>query len=143
MPRGANQGFLIGYVAGEQPQVREFDSGNRKTVIRVGVPNTRKGHNGSREDTQWETFSVTLWGDWAVVPFLTRGKQVFVQYRLQPRTWEDAQGNRRYVLDLVASDVILLGSGGAGNGATTDAASQSREPDAAGTEPDWLDDIPF
>jgi single-strand DNA-binding protein len=68
------------------------------------------------EDTDW--ISVVLWNSENLAEFLTRGKQVYVEGRLQTRSYEDREGVKRYVTEVVAQNVVLLGGGENGNGAT-------------------------
>ena len=62
-----------------------------------------------REETDWH--DVVLWRSENVAPYLQKGKQVFVEGRLQTRSWEDQSGNRRYRTEVVADNLILLRGG--------------------------------
>jgi single-strand DNA-binding protein len=67
-----------------------------------------------KEETNWT--NVVLWRGENVAPYLTKGKQVFVEGRLQTRSYEDKDGKKVWATDVVAEDVILLGGRGEGGG---------------------------
>jgi single-strand DNA-binding protein len=68
--------------------------------------------------------------------FLQKGRQIYVEGRLQTRNWEDKEGNKRYTTEVVANQVLFLGGKG-GGGATTSAGGSDEPP------PISDDDIPF
>jgi len=63
--------------------------------------------NEWKEETDWH--SVVLWRSEKLSNYLTKGKQVYVESRLQTRSYEDRDGVKRYVTEIVADEVILLG----------------------------------
>jgi single-strand DNA-binding protein len=65
-----------------------------------------------KEETNWT--NVTLWRGENVAPYLTKGKQVYVEGRLQTRSYDDKDGKKVWATDVVAEDVILLGGRGEG-----------------------------
>ena len=72
-----------------------------------------------KEETDWA--SVVLWRSENLANYLTKGKQIYVEGRLQTRSWDDKEGKKQYMTEVVADEVILLGSGsgaaaGAGGG---------------------------
>jgi single-strand DNA-binding protein len=131
MPRGFAKFSLIAYVSAA-PEEKEFASGSKRTNLRLGVPRPQK----DSKETVWESLTVTFWGDWPALAYLEPGRQVYVEGRLSPRTYQDEQGQKRYALDLVAQDIVLLGNGGAGKAKETTVI-------ATASEPDWGNDMPF
>jgi single-strand DNA-binding protein len=109
--RGLNKVFLIGNL-GADPEMRYTPSGRAVTTFRLAVSRTWKDPNTGeqQQDTQW--FRVVAWAQLAEIcnRYLTRGRQVFVEGRLQTRSWEGQDGTRRYVTEVVAQDVVLLGA---------------------------------
>ncbi len=100
-----------------------------------------------QEDTQWHR--VVLWGKTAesLQDYLTKGKQIYVEGRLQTRKWKDKEGNDKYTTEIRGDKVVLLGGGGGqGSRASSrgDAMDQSEGP-ATPDAPHELtdDDIPF
>ena len=69
-----------------------------------------------------------MWRSENVAPYLTKGKQVYIEGRLQTRSYEDKDGQKKYATDVVADDVILLGGRDEGGGGSTDASGYSQEP---------------
>jgi len=102
-----------------------------------------------QERTEWHT--VTVWGKRgeALNKILTKGSSICVEGRIQNKTWEDKSGNKRYGVEIVATNVVLLGSGkGADRNTSTSRQVTSKDPthDAeTGEMPfcDSDDDIPF
>ena len=68
-----------------------------------------------KEETDWA--NVVLWRQENLANYLTKGKQVYVEGRLQTRSYDDKDGKKQYMTEVVADDVILLGGrGGDGGG---------------------------
>ena len=65
-----------------------------------------------KEETDWH--NITMWRMEGVGPYLTKGKQVYVEGRLQTRSYEDKDGQKKYMTEVVADEVILVGDGGRG-----------------------------
>ena len=88
-----------------------------------------------------------LWGKTAesLQEYLTKGKQIYVEGRLQTRQWDDKDGNKRYTTEIKADRVTLLGGGGGGRGGGMDRGGS--HPPGGGEEPPMEpitdDDIPF
>ena len=109
MVRGLNKVLVIGNV-GRDPEMRYIPSG--KPVTSFSVATTRSWTNSEgdrREETEW--FNVVAWGNLAEIckQHLRRGQQVYVEGRLQTRSWEDHEGKKRFRTELVANEMILLG----------------------------------
>ena len=109
MTRGLNKVMVIGNV-GRDPEMRYIPSG--KPVTSFSVATTRSWTNSEgdrREETEW--FNVVAWGNLAEIckQHLRRGQQVYVEGRLQTRSWEDHEGKKRFRTELVANEMILLG----------------------------------
>jgi single-strand DNA-binding protein len=103
-----NKVMVIGYV-GRDPEMRYTSSGRAVTSFSVGA--TRKwttSEGESREETEW--FNVVAWGDLAEVckQYVSKGRPVYVEGRLQTRGWDDQEGKKRYRTELVAREVIVL-----------------------------------
>lgn len=105
-----NKVMLIGNT-GRDAELRYGASGTAQSSFSLAVNNRRKGKSGEYEDnTEW--FNVTIFGDTAerVSPFITKGKPLYVEGRLQTRTWDDDQGVKHYRTEVIANTVQLLGS---------------------------------
>src|SRR5688572_11603172 len=96
-----------------------------------------------QEKTEWHR--VIIWGKTAesLSEYLTKGKQIYVEGRLQTRSWDDKDGNKRYTTEVRADRVVLLS--GAGRGAAPAERSEAPAADDHHKEPVEItdDDIPF
>lgn len=96
-----------------------------------------------QEKTEWVKF--VLWGKQAesLAEYLTKGKQIYVEGRLQTREWEDKDGNKRYTTEVRVDKVVLLG-GRSESGAGARRESSRDDTGGGGTpEPAPDDDVPF
>ena len=135
MSSGVNKVILIGNL-GQDPEVRVTGGGTAVANLRIACNDRFKNKSGEWEDrTEWVT--VVAFGKTAenCREFLQKGRQIYVEGRLQTRNWEDKEGNKRYTTEVVANQVLFLGGKGSSAGTT---ASGSDEP-----PPISDDDIPF
>jgi single-strand DNA-binding protein len=119
MADGLNKVMLIGNL-GQDPELRYTQSGQAVLSLRVATNESFNNRDGERQErTEWH--SVVIWGKRAeaLSKFLNKGKQLYVEGRLQTRSWEDKQGQKRYTTEINASEIILLGGGGRGAGPRT------------------------
>jgi single-strand DNA-binding protein len=119
MADGLNKVMLIGNL-GQDPELRYTQSGQAVLSMRLATNESFNNREGERQErTEWH--QVTLWGKRAeaLSKFLNKGKQLYVEGRLQTRSWEDKQGQKRYTTEVVATEIILLGGGGRGAGPRT------------------------
>jgi single-strand DNA-binding protein len=91
---------------------------------------------------------VVLWGKTAesLSEYLTKGKQVYIEGKLQTRQWDDKDGNKRYTTEIKGDRVVLLGGGsgrGAGSGSGDRGADMGSHGPGPESEPLTDDDIPF
>lgn len=111
MARDLNKVMLIGRL-GADPEMRYTSSGSPVTTFRVAVGRQWRDASGeSREETEW--FSVVVWNKLAEIchQYLTKGARVYLEGRLQTRSWEDQQtGQSRSRTEVIATDMILLDS---------------------------------
>ncbi len=108
MDRGLNKVMIIGRL-GQDPEMRYTPSGKPVASFSVGTTRSWISANGERrEETEW--FNVVAWGNLAEIckQYLSKGQRVYVEGRLQTRSWEDDEGRRRYCTELVANEMIIL-----------------------------------
>lgn len=106
--RGLNKVMLIGNL-GADPEMRYTASGKAVTNFRMAVNRTWRDASGQQqEDTQW--FRIVTWDKLAEIcnRYLSRGRHVYVEGRLQTRSWEGQDGVRRYTTEVVAQEVLIL-----------------------------------
>ena len=140
---GVNKVILIGNL-GADPEVR-YTSGNQAVAdLRLATSRRwRDKNNEMQEDTQWHR--VVVWGRQAeqCKEYLSKGRQVFVEGRLQTRSWEDRDGNKRYTTEVVAQTIQFLGGGARGGGGFDDVPPPPSDRDGPGMDDLPEDDIPF
>ena len=120
--RSVNKVLLIGNL-GRDAETKFTPSGAAVTRFSVATKRSWKDQatNEFKEETNWT--NVTLWRAEKLANFLTKGKQVYVEGRLQTRSYDDKDGKKVYTTDVVADEVILLGGRGEGeDGASSNAA---------------------
>lgn len=115
MARSVNKVILIGNL-GKDAETRFTPQGVPVTSFSVATTRRWKDQQTGdwKEETNWS--NVVLWRQENVANYLTKGKQVYVEGRLQTRSYDDKDGNKRYVTEVVADDVILLGGRGGEGG---------------------------
>jgi single-strand DNA-binding protein len=124
--RSLNKVMLIGNL-GKDAETRFTPSGTAVTNFTVATSRRWKDQQSGewKDETDWH--DVVLWKSENVSQYLQKGKQVFIEGRLQTRSWEDQNGNKRYRTEVVADNLILLRGGGAeggGGGGGADEYSQ-------------------
>jgi len=133
-----NKVILIGNL-GKDPEVRVTASGNAMASFSLATKESLKNREGKREErTEWH--NVVLWGRLAEIArdYLHKGRQVYIEGRLQTRKWEDKNGNARYTTEVVADAMQMLGSKNDGGQQT-----EKKEELAEMTDFDDFDDVPF
>jgi single-strand DNA-binding protein len=135
-----NKVILVGHL-GSDPEVRYTPSG--KAVANFSLATTERFTNkeGEKEErTEWH--KIVAWARLGEIcgEYLTKGSQVYIEGRLQTRSWEDRDGNKRYTTEIVAQAMQMLGGGSKKGGevASVEESHPSEEPISI---PD--DDIPF
>ena len=139
-----NKVILVGNL-GRDAELRYTPGGAAVATLNLATTETWKDKetHERKEKTEWHR--IVVWGKQAesLQEYLVKGKQIYVEGRLQTRQWDDKDGNKRYTTEIKADRVTLLGGGGAGSGrgVTPHPASAGEEHQAA--EPLTDDDIPF
>jgi single-strand DNA-binding protein len=113
--RSINKIILLGHL-GKDAETKFTPAGVAKTTFTLATSRRWQDKQSGewKEDTTWH--NIVLWRSENVANYLLKGKQVYVEGRIDNRSWEDPQGQKRYMTEVVAEDVILLGGGGAGGG---------------------------
>jgi single-strand DNA-binding protein len=144
-----NKVILVGNL-GRDAELRYTPGGAAVATLNMATTEIWNDKSGQRQEkTEWHR--VVLWGKTAesLSEYLTKGKQVYVEGKLQTRQWDDKDGNKRYTTEIKGDRVVLLGGGGGGSrGAGSGSADRGADmgghpagPDAS--EPLTDDDIPF
>lgn len=109
--RSVNKVILIGNL-GKDAETKFTPSGVARTTFPVATSRRWKDQQTGewREETDWH--NVLLWRQENLANYLTKGKQVYIEGRLQTRSYDDRDGNKRYMTEVVADQVLLLGGRG-------------------------------
>ena len=139
-----NKVILVGNL-GRDAELRYTPGG--AAVLNFSMATTEtwkdKATNEKKEQTEWH--KVVYWGRpaEAIKDFLVKGKQIYLEGRLQTRQWEDKDGQKRYTTEVKADKVVLLGGPG-GRGGGGQSASPGGSTAGGGETPALTDDdIPF
>ena len=136
-----NKALLIGRL-GKDPEVRYTPDGMMVTNFNLATDEQWKDKSGQRvQKTEWHR--IVTFGKLAEIcgNYLNKGKLVFVEGRIQTRSWEDKDGNKRYTTEIVAANMQMLDSKGQGRG--QEPAGDERFPSDTGTGVIPEDDVPF
>ncbi len=142
---GVNKVILVGNLGGD-PQIRYTPQGTAVANFNIATTERFNNKNGERESrTEWHR--IVAWGRLAEIcnEYLKKGKQVYIEGRIQTRQWDDKDGNKRSTTEIVANNMVMLGRAGD----TGDVSPQELQADeeatqeapaaSAGNE----DDLPF
>ena len=146
-----NKVILVGNL-GRDAEIRYTSGGTAVATLSLATTDIWTDKGGQRQEkTEWHR--VVLWGKTAetLQEYLLKGRQIYVEGRLQTRQWDDRDGNKRYTTETRADRVVLLGGrggspGGGGGGGMSRGDDPGHPAGPAGpAEPSELteDDIPF
>jgi single-strand DNA-binding protein len=139
-----NKVILVGNL-GRDAELRYTPAGAAVATLSLATTEVWNDKGGQRQEkTEWHR--VVLWGKQAETlnEYLMKGKQIYVEGRLQTREWNDKDGNKRYTTEIRGDRVVLLGGGGGGGRreAPVRSPQESVEPHEP-VVPVTDDDIPF
>ena len=141
MAEGLNRVMLIGNL-GADPELKYTQNGQAVLRLRLATTESYVNRAGERQQrTDWHT--VIVWGKRgeALNNILSKGRSICVEGRIQYRQWDDKEGNKRNATEIVAQNIVLLGSGrGRDSGPPGDFGDGSSAPPA---DDFGDDDIPF
>ena len=104
-----NKVSLIGNL-GTDPEVKVFDSGKKKVRISLATSDNYRNSNGEKvEQTQWH--NLILWGKVADVAekYLQKGSELSVQGKITYRSYDDKNGEKKYITEIIVNELIMLG----------------------------------
>ena len=136
-----NRVLLIGRL-GADPEVRYTPDGTMVVNFRIATEETYKNKQGEKvSKTEWHR--IVVFGRLAEIcgNYLGKGRLVFIEGKLQTRTWDDKEGNKRSMTEILASNMQMLESKGQGRG--QDAVMDEPAPTYGLGEPMPDDDVPF
>lgn len=146
---GVNKVILVGNL-GKDPEVRYLESGTAVANFSLATSESWKDRKtGERKDvTEWH--NIVLWRGLAEVAekYLKKGNQVYIEGKLKTRSWEDKEGVTRYMTEVVADNMTMLGGKRSNEGGSSQAAEKPETANTPESEPkiegdDSGDDLPF
>ncbi len=141
-----NKAILVGNL-GKDPELRYTANGTAVCTFPLATSERYKDRDGQQQEkTEWH--NIVAWRQLAEIcgKFLAKGKQVYIEGKIQNRSYDDRDGNKRYITEIVADQMQMLGRVGDEGGqprrepAMSEKASDN-SPDEVQFNPD--DDIPF
>lgn len=132
-----NKAMIIGYL-GKDPEVRFTQGGEPVCGFSVATSEKWKDKSGElKEQTTWH--NIVVWGKQAEAcgKFLAKGRQVYVEGSIVNRSYDDKDGNKKYISEIKARDVRFLGGG------KKDEDADRQQPSRGDAPPPTDDDIPF
>jgi len=141
---GVNKAILIGNL-GKDPELRYTPGGQAVASFTLATSEKWRDKDGVMQDrTEWH--NIVVWGRQAEIAkeYLAKGRPVYLEGRIQTRSWEDKDGNKRYTTEIVAQRLQFLGSreqgAGQGQGPSSGGPPEAPPPtDLSGED----DDLPF
>lgn len=132
--RSVNKVILLGHL-GRDAETRYTTSG--VPVSRFTLATNRRVKDSQtgdwKDETDWH--NITLWRSENLAPYLTKGKQVYIEGSLRTRSWDDKEGQKRYTTEVVVDDIVLVGGQGGQARGEESQESRPRGP-AAGPKPE-------
>jgi len=113
-----NKAILVGNL-GKDPELRYTPSGTAVCTFSLATTDRFKNKQGEQQDrTEWH--NIVAWAGLAEIcgKYLTKGKQVYIEGRIQSRSYDDRDGNKRYITEIVASDMQMLSRADQGGGSS-------------------------
>ena len=151
---GINKVILVGYL-GKDPEIRTFENGTKRASFSLATTEYRKDKDGNRiEVTEWH--NIVMWRNLAELAekYLTKGRQIYVEGRLRTRSWDDANGVKRYITEVETNTFTFLSPPKESSATVTQVPNQTvvvappPQPQPVPPEPkvpeeNFSDDLPF
>jgi single-strand DNA-binding protein len=122
-----NKVILVGNL-GKDPELRYTPAGAAVATFSLATSERYKDKSGEmQEKTEWH--NIVAWRQLAEIcgKFLHKGKQVYIEGRIQTRSYDDKDGNKRYITEIVADQMQMLGRAGEENGGQARSGGESRQ----------------
>ncbi len=134
MARGVNKVILVGNL-GRDPETRYTQSNTAVTTLTLATSESWRDKNTGENQERTEWHRVVLWGRLGEIAgeYLQKGRQVYIEGKLQTRKWQDQSGQDRYTTEVVGSEMQMLGGRAGGSAPLDDGGFESKPaPDQGG-----------
>ncbi len=134
---GLNKVLLIGNL-GADPEIRYTPSGTAVATLRLATSETRTNKEGKKE-TKTEWHRIVAFGKLAEIcaEYLSKGRQIYIEGKIQTRAWDDKNGNKRYTTEVLANSMQMLGGPKDKGDSADEGAPEGEAP------PSDMEDVPF
>ena len=141
---GINKVILVGNV-GKDPEVRYLEGGIALAKFSLATSESRKDKEGNRVDqTEWH--NIVLWKRLAEVAekYVKKGMQLYIEGKIKTRSWEDKEGNKKYMTEIIGDSMTMLGKRNSSSEDANNSESTSvAEPSLPAATDAPTDDLPF
>jgi single-strand DNA-binding protein len=141
---GINKAILIGRL-GADPEVRYTPSGVAVANFNIATSEEWKDKDTGEKKERTEWHRIVVWSKLGELcgEYLSKGRQVYIEGRIQTRSWDDRDGNKRYTTEIVATDVQFLGGRDAGPESKAVGGAAASDFASSPIQAPEDDDIPF
>jgi len=145
---GINKVILVGNV-GKDPEIRRTESGNTVASFSLATSETYKKDGQKKTVTEWHNIVMWRWLAEVAEKYVKKGSKLYLDGRVKSRSWQDKDGNTRYITEIVADKMEMLDSKDSGqNNTPKKNAQQNTTPNATNTDEGEAplpeeDDLPF
>jgi single-strand DNA-binding protein len=141
---GINKAILIGRL-GADPEVRYTPSGVAVANFNIATSEEWKDKDTGEKKERTEWHRIVVWSKLGELcgEYLSKGRQVYVEGRIQTRSWDDRDGNKRYTTEIIATDVQFLGGRDAGPESKAAGGAAASDLASSPIQAPEDDDIPF
>jgi single-strand DNA-binding protein len=144
MANGINKVILIGNL-GRDPEIQRLESGVKKASFSLATTESYKNKDGQKVDhTEWH--NIVLWRGLAEVAenYLKKGNTVYIEGRIRKREYEDKEGVKRFITDIIGDNLTMLGGPKREGGSEEyPQPAKSETAESSGDAPQMEDDLPF
>jgi len=147
MSNSVNKVILIGNLT-KDPELRQTPSGTSVCSFTIATNHSWKDANGTKQEKP-EYHNVVAWGKLAEIcgNYLSKGRKIYLEGRLQTRDWEGEDGIKRYRTEVISENMVMLGARGENSQnqhSESPAPTNSASPvDSSSNEDISIDDLPF
>jgi len=138
-----NKVILVGNV-GKDPEVRYLENGVAVCNFPFATSETYKNKNGEKvTTTEWH--NIVLWRSLAEIAekYVKKGSQLYIEGKIRSRSWDDKEGNKRYITEIIGNNMQMLGKKSDYVEDTQDSTTPSENFDDVNDNPEETNDLPF
>ena len=140
---GVNKVILVGNV-GKDPEVRYLENGTAVAKFSLATSESYTNKEGNRVDqTEWH--NIVLWRKSAEIAekYIRKGMQLYIEGKIKSRSWDDKDGNKKYITEIVGDSFTMLGKKGGNEDNSNSDSARAVEPSLPAATDAPTDDLPF